>query len=314
MYLELSFELGALDSEAAERAAFGCGAFAVTFADARDQTSSSALEALPGFAPTAADHGVLEPAPGEVRLWPATRMKCLFAPEPEQDLAALRRALGAALGMDAAGIGTQWIAERIWEREWLADFHAQRFGQRLWVCPHHERVTAAGAVVVALDPGLAFGTGRHASTALCLEWLDLHVQRSPAPACLIDYGCGSGVLALAAVKLGAHEAHCFDLDPQALIATRANALTNGIAAQVRVHDHRGGLPGGADVLLANILAGPLCALAPDFASLVRPGGELVLAGLLLHEVAEVTAAYAAWFDVARFGDREGWVCLAGRRH
>jgi ribosomal protein L11 methyltransferase len=317
MYLELSFELGPLDGEAAERAAVGCGAFAVTLVDAREDPGGQ----------------ILEPAPGELRLWAATRMKCLFVPQPGQDLPGLRQTLGVAVGVDAALIGTQWIAERVWEREWLADFHAQRFGRRLWICPHHERVTVPGAVVVALDPGLAFGTGRHASTALCLEWLDTHLHESPAPAehseetgaqgldthlhespaCVIDYGCGSGVLALAAVKLGAGEAHCFDLDPQALIATRANALANGVAAEVRVHDRRAGLPRDADVLLANILAGPLCALAHDFASLVRPGGQVVLAGLLQHEVAEVTAAYAAWFDVAPCGDREGWVCLVGRR-
>jgi ribosomal protein L11 methyltransferase len=326
MYLELSFELGALDSQAAESAACGCGAFAVTLVDAR----SSPLERLPDLGRTA----VLEPAPGEVRLWPSTRMKCLFAPQPGPDPPGLRTALGAALGIDATLIDTQWIAERAWEREWLADCHALRFGQRLWVCPHHERVTAADAVVVALDPGLAFGTGRHPSTALCLEWLDAHLHEPPSAAehsekkgahgldahlhepgtCVIDYGCGSGVLALAAVKLGAREAHCFDLDPQALIATRANAQANGISPRVHVHDRRAGLPGGADVLLANILAGPLCELAHDFASLVRPGGEVVLAGLLEHEVADVTGAYAACFDVARFGDRDGWVCLAGRRH
>jgi ribosomal protein L11 methyltransferase len=307
MYLELSFVLGALDTPAAESAAFGCGAFAVTLVDAR----ASALEKIPELARTA----VLEPAPGEVRLWPSTRMKCLFAPQPVPDPTALRDALGAALGIDAALIDTQWIAERAWEREWLADFHALRFGRRLWVCPHHERVTAPDAVVVALDPGLAFGTGRHPSTALCLQWLDAHLHESPEPAGrVIDYGCGSGVLALAAVKLGAREAHCFDLDPQALIATRANAQANGISARVHVHDRRAGLPGGADVLLANILAGPLCELAHRFAALVRPGGEVVLAGLLEHEVAEVTGAYAACFDVTRFGDRDGWLCLVGRRH
>lgn len=311
MYVELSFELGSLAAERAEEAAFACGACAVTFVDARDDA-------------------VLEPAPGEVRLWPATRVKCLFA--QDQDAADLPGALGAALGLDPALIGAQRLADRAWEREWLRDFHALRFGQRLWVCPQHERVSEPGAIVVALDPGLAFGTGTHASTALCLEWLDAHVHGPPAPAehskesgahgldahlspgtHVIDYGCGSGVLALAAVKLGARAAHCFDIDAQALIATRANAAANGISSQVHVHDSAATLPAGADVLLANILAGPLCALAARFASLLRPGGAVVLAGLMAHEVAEVTAAYSACFDVARFGERGDWVCLAGRR-
>ncbi len=132
MYVELSFELGSLDAERAEEAAFACGACAVTFVDARDDA-------------------VLEPAPGEVRLWPATRVKCLFA--QDQDAADLPGALGTALGLDPALIGAQRLADRAWEREWLRDFHALRFGRRLWVCPQHERVSEPDAIVVALDPG-----------------------------------------------------------------------------------------------------------------------------------------------------------------
>ena len=294
-HLQLSFELHGLDPEGAEAAAVACGAGAVTFVDARDTP-------------------VLEPAPGEMRLWRATRVQCLFA--AAQDPADLKRALAAALGIDAAAIEATEIAERAWEREWLKSFHAMRFGERLWVCPHHERVEDPGAVVVALDPGLAFGTGRHASTALCLEWLDQHLKGPPAAAeyaRLIDYGCGSGVLALAAVKLGVREAHCFDIDPQALIATGANAEANGIASLVHVHESAATLPASAGLLLANILASALCALAGRFAGLLRPGGAVVLAGLMPQEVDEVTQAYAACFDVARFGERESWVGLAGRR-
>ena len=290
MYLELSFDLGSLDAQAAEEAAGACGACAVTFVDAHDDP-------------------VLEPAPGELRLWPTTRVKCLFA--HDRDVAGLTRTLGATLDIDPALIGAQRIADRVWEREWLKDFHALRFGRRLWVCPRHERVAQPDAAVVTLDPGLAFGTGTHASTALCLEWLDAHFPDSPAR--VIDFGCGSGVLALAAARLGAGEVHAFDLDPQALIATRDNARTNALQAQVHVHDDASTLPRGADVLLANILAGPLRELAPRFASLVRPGGQVVLAGLMAEEVVDVTDAYAACFDVARCGERESWVCLAGRR-
>jgi ribosomal protein L11 methyltransferase len=289
VYLELSFLLGSRDAQAAEEAGFACGACAVTFVDARDDP-------------------VLEPAPGELRLWPATCVKCLFA--EQGDLPALTGALGAALALDPVLISAEWIADRVWEREWLKGFHALRFGRRLWVCPHHEHVSEPGAVVVALDPGLAFGTGTHPSTALCLTWLD---ARLTPGARVIDYGCGSGVLALAAAKLGAREVHCCDIDAQALSATRDNAQANGIGSQLHVHDSCATLPAGADLLLANILAGPLCGLAARFASLVRPGGEVVLAGLMEAEAAEVTAAYAACFDVTRFGEREGWVCLAGRR-
>jgi ribosomal protein L11 methyltransferase len=178
------------------------------------------------------------------------------------------------------------------------------------VCPQHERIEEPGAAVVMLDPGLAFGTGTHASTALCLTYLDARLEPG---AHVIDYGCGSGVLALAAAKLGAAEVHAFDIDPQALIATADNARANRVTSQVHVHDDPAALPRGVDAVLANILSASLCALAADFAALLRPGGQVVLSGLMEHEVADVTDAYAACFDVARCGDRDGWVCLAGRR-
>lgn len=287
--LTLSFELGSLDPEAAESACLACGATAVSFADSRDDP-------------------VLEPLPGEFRLWQHTRLTALFV--DAGDPGALAAALGGALGVNATLIRAQPLAERAWEREWLKDLPALRFGERLWVCPSHERVTAPGAVVVSLDPGLAFGTGAHASTALCLTFLEAHLSRG---ARVIDYGCGSGVLALAAARLGATSVDCFDIDPQALIATADNARANGVADRLRIHGRAGELPRGVDVLLANILSGPLCELAPAFAQLVRPAGQVVLAGLMQHEAAEVTAAYAACFDVTRFGEREEWVCLSGRR-
>jgi len=289
MYLELSFDLGALDPEAVEAACFERGALAVTFADARDDP-------------------VLEPQPGEFRLWPATRLVVLFT--ALEDTQALTQALASGLGLAPDLIGARAVADRAWEREWLKDFHAMRFGERLWICPHHEQVADPGAIVVNLDPGLAFGTGTHASTALCLRWLDAHLAPG---ARVIDYGCGSGVLALAAAKLGARAVHCFDIDPQALMATRANALANAVAERVHVHEHADTLPRGVDVLLANILSEPLRGLAPVFAALVRGGGQIVLAGLLDREAADVTAAYAPCFHVYRFGDRDGWACLAGRR-
>ena len=366
-FLELSFDLGALEAHTAESAAFDCGAFAVTFVDARDDAVNH---------PT---RSVLEPAPGETPLWPATRVKCLFANAAAPGVnvpATVAAALATTLGIDASQIQTQTVADRAWEREWLKDFHAMRFGRRLWVCPNHERVSAPDAVIVSLDPGLAFGTGTHASTALCLEWLDAHLSDSPASAehfeerqakgldahfpdspapaehfgerraqgldthfpdspmpaehfgereaqgldaplpratRVIDYGCGSGVLGIAAARLGAVEVHAYDIDPQALIATADNARANDVHARLQVHASAAALPSGTDVLLANILAAPLCLLAPRFTALLRPGGQLVLAGLMSHEVAEVTAAYATSFDVVRFGERDGWACLTGRR-
>ena len=278
-----------LDADAAEAACFECGASSVTYQDLRDDP-------------------VLEPAPGEFRLWPATRLRVLF--DGEADAGVTRRLLAEALDIPVERIEAERLEDRAWEREWLKDFHAMRFGRRLWVAPHHESVAEPDAVVVRLDPGLAFGTGTHPTTALCLEWLESHVEPGSV---VIDYGCGSGILAVAAVKLGAREAHCFDIDPQALLATSQNAAANGLGTEVVVHERAEALPKGVDVLVANILSGPLCALAPSFAGLIRPGGVLVLAGLMDHQAAEVTQAHDAWFDMCPIAKRDDWVGLSGRR-
>jgi ribosomal protein L11 methyltransferase len=285
----LSFALGALDAQAAEDACFACGASAVTLEDA-------------------ADHPVLEPLPGELRLWPHTRLKALFPGSAAGT--GLAEELAAHLGVEPQRIAARALEDRVWEREWLKDFHAMRFGARLWVSPHHEPVADPQAIVVALDPGLAFGTGSHASTALCLTWLDAH---GAAGARVIDYGCGSGVLALAAAKLGARAVHCFDIDPQALLATRENAAANAIGHLVHVHAGEATLPEGVELLLANILCSTLCTLVPRFARLVRPQGTALLAGILEHEVPEVTAAYTPCFDIAHWAARDGWVALSARR-
>ncbi len=288
-HLALSFDLGAADAADVEAACLASGALAVTFSDARDDA-------------------VLEPGPGEMRLWPATRVTALFAAELSS--AAVLIELAARLGLDAGRIEARCVADRVWEREWLKDFHALRFGRRLWICPHHETVTAADAVVVRLDPGLAFGTGTHPSTALCLEWLD---AAPLAGSCVIDYGCGSGVLAIAAARLGAARVSAFDIDPQALIATRENAAANAVAALVHVAERAQELPPQVDVLLANILAGTLVDLRAALAARVLAGGALLLAGILQPQAEAVTTAYAPWFDMDVFGSRDGWVALHGTR-
>ena len=288
-FVELTLDLQGLTPEVAEAASFNSGALSVTLADSRDDA-------------------VLEPAPGEIRLWPATRMQALFAegtdPEP------LVASLAQQLGVDPARIQPRLVADRLWEREWLKDFHAMSFGTRLWVCPRHEIVTDPHAVVVLLDPGLAFGTGTHATTAMCLSWLDTH---APVGARVLDFGCGSGILAIAALKLGAGRAWCYDIDPQALLATAENAQANDVAAATVMCASVEQLPPAVDVLLANILSGPLCALAEGFATRVRPGGQVILSGLMAHQEAEVTAAYDAWFDTTQIAVRDGWVALQAVR-
>lgn len=288
-YWQLSFDLGPLDPDAAEAHCFDLGATSVTFVDAHDDP-------------------VLEPLPGEFRLWPSTRVRTLFP--GDEDPVRLTESLAAALDILPAGVQAERIEDRVWEREWLRDFHSMRFGSRLWICPRHAEIDEPGAVIVRMDPGLAFGTGTHPTTALCLEWLDGHLLAGER---VIDYGCGSGILAVAAARLGAREAHCFDIDPQALTAARENAAVNGVSACVLIHESAATLPRDVDLLLANILSGPLCELAAGFASMVRPGGRVVLAGLLAHELADVTEAYSAWFDIRPFEVREGWAGLAGNR-
>ena len=288
-FLELTLQLQGLAPDAAEAATFNLGALSVTLTDSGDDA-------------------VLEPAPGEVRLWPATRLQALFA--DQTDANCVISALAQQLGVDPARIGQRVVEDRLWEREWLKDFHAMRFGARLWVCPRHEVVSDPDAVVVLLDPGLAFGTGTHATTAMCLSWLDAHVPRG---ARVIDFGCGSGILAIAALKLGAQCAWCHDIDHQALLATAENAHSNGVGAATVICAAPAELPAAVDVLLANILSGPLCALAARFAALVRPGGHVILSGLMQHQEAEVTAAYDAWFDTTPIGVRDGWVALHAER-
>jgi ribosomal protein L11 methyltransferase len=288
-FLELTLELQGLAPQTAEEAIFDLGALSVTLTDSRDDA-------------------VLEPAPGEIRLWPATRLQALFV--DGTDAGAVSGALAQRLGVDRSRIQPRLIEDRLWEREWLKDFHAMRFGARLWVCPGHEVVTDPAAVVVLLDPGLAFGTGTHATTAMCLEWLDAHCPRG---AQVIDFGCGSGILAIAALKLGAERAWCHDIDPQALLATAQNAQANRVASATVICALPTELPAAVDVLLANILSGPLCGLAECFASMVRPGGHVILSGLMAHQAAEVTAAYDAWFDTTPIAVRDGWVALHAAR-
>jgi ribosomal protein L11 methyltransferase len=308
-FLQFTLDIGARKPEPYEDALFALGALSVTLVDA-------------------ADDPVLEPLPGAMPLWPTIVVKAVFG--SDADVAAIRTALGATPGLDPLLVAEKskfdTVADRAWEREWLKDFHPMRFGRRLWVCPGGqrppvnsgdpatERADEETAVVIELDPGLAFGTGTHATTALCLEWLDSGVGSWLESAQLmIDYGCGSGILAIAALKLGARQAVAMDIDAQALLATRENAERNGVLERVRVTGDRDCGGATADVLVANILAGPLIELAPTLAGHVRPGGRLALSGLLLEQADAVTEAHRPWFDIDLTGARDGWGLLSGVR-
>lgn len=289
-YLSLSVDLEGRDPAVAEDACFEAGALSVTLTDA-------------------VDDAILEPKPGEFRLWPKTVLDVLFADGTDEASAVAQ--LAALLDVPGDAIRVKHIEDKVWEREWLKDFHAMRFGQRLWIVPWHEDPPAGDDnAIVRLDPGLAFGTGTHPSTALCLQWLDANLVPGST---VIDYGCGSGVLALAAAKLGAERIDCYDIDPQAAIATRDNAAANDCTERLVLHDDPDALPCNSAVLLANIISGILCELAPRFETLLRPGAQLVLAGILDEQVDSVIDAYAPFIALRPFGRRDGWTGLAGTR-
>jgi len=285
---QLVIDLGPAEPGPAETACLALGALSVSLADA-------------------ADHPVLEPAPGETPLWPEIRLRALFSVEVNPGVVAAT--LIAVLALPADAVRHEFVEDRVWEREWLKDFRPMRFGKRLWVCPGGQPPGDRDGIVLELDPGLAFGTGTHATTAMCLEWLDALPLSGLR---VLDYGCGSGILALAALRLGAASACAVDIDPQALVATRDNARRNGLIAQLEIHDAGNLPPGPFDLVLANILAGPLQQLASDLARFC-PTGTVLLAGLLDAQAAEVADAYSPWFDIETAARRDGWIALIGHR-
>jgi ribosomal protein L11 methyltransferase len=287
-------DLDSLDPDTVEGIFIQLGAASVTLSDA-------------------GDNPVLEPAPGETPLWSHTRITGMFPGDADMD--AFRNELLRALGVgELPEHHIEDLADRAWEREWLKDFGAMRFGKRLWICPTGSSVDEDGAVVVHLDPGLAFGTGTHPTTALCLEWLD---GIDLAGKTLLDYGCGSGILAIAALSLGAASATAMDIDPQAVIATRRNAADNNVAENLLVCGTPDEIEGKFDVVVANILAGPLVQFADSITSTLASRGMLALSGVLCEQANEVTAAYDPWieFEKPAFREQDGqtWSRLTGLR-
>ncbi len=290
-WLQLTLEAIDHDPEKLEDALLRAGALAVTLEDAGDQP-------------------VLEPAPGETPLWTHTRVTGLFDAQTDIEVikGQLRRFLHASLLLECRLTA---LEERDWVRAWMDHFHPMRFGQRLWVCPTEQTPPDPTAINIRLDPGLAFGTGTHPTTALCLEWLDGADLSGKA---VLDYGCGSGILAIAAAKLGARRVWAVDIDPQALLASDDNADENGVEDRIGLA-HPAELPVdlSVDILLANILAGVLVQLAAEFARRVQPGGRLVLSGILEPYADAVQAVFAREFAFDPVRRREDWVLLEGTR-
>ena len=267
----------------------GRGAQAVTFMDAKD---------VP----------VYEPMPGETPLWGETEVMGLFDAEtdPAPTIAFFQQIFG-----ENVGYKVEQLEDKDWVREWMDHFHPMQFGERLWICPSWRDVPNPDAVNVMLDPGLAFGTGTHPTTALCLQWLD---GLDLAGKTVVDFGCGSGILGIAALKLGAARVIGIDIDPQAIQASRDNAARNGVADQIELY-----LPADqpqdveADVVVANILAGPLRELAPLIAGHGKAGSLMALSGVLESQAPELETIYGQWFEMDPTAVKEEWCRLSGRK-
>ncbi len=297
-WLQIVFDTTKDQAPALEDALLELGALSVTLQD--------------NIPDTGVDEPIYEPTRGETPLWQQTKLLALFDADTDADL--VIAALGNSL-RDVPAWRAETLADQAWERVWMDDFKPMRFGERLWICPSWAQPPEPDAVVLRLDPGLAFGTGTHPTTALCLEWLDWQ----PLAGCtVLDYGCGSGILAIAALLLGAERAVAVDNDPQALIATRDNAERNSIAPErlaiclpEQIDQHLGN--GAADVTLANILAGPLQALAPELARLTRTGGWIVLSGILAEQANTVALAYRSAFAMHGPTMSGDWARLKGQK-
>lgn len=289
-WLQLRLAIAPEQAQTYEDALLGVGAVSVTFMDAEDQP-------------------IFEPDLGTTPLWSHTHLLALFeADVDENDLLAHLQLL---TGGELPEHQLERIEDQDWERSWMDNFQPMRFGRRLWIVPSWHAAPEPDAVNLLLDPGLAFGTGTHPTTALCLEWLDAQQLHGLQ---VLDFGCGSGILAIAALLLGAEQAVGTDIDIQAIEASRDNAGRNGIdPARFALYLPEQLPSGQADVVVANILAGPLVELAEQIGERVKPGGLLALSGILAEQAEEVRAAYAAQFDLDPTAEKDGWIRISGVR-
>lgn len=289
-WLQLRIDTTPEQSDALEDALLAAGAASVTLEDNADQP-------------------ILEPALGETPLWNQTRISGLFS--ADIDTEQVLTVASSTIGEEIKDFRWELLEDRNWERAWMDNFEPLCFGQRLWICPSWKEPPEPTAVNLMLDPGLAFGTGTHPTTALCLRWLDGFDVSGKT---VIDYGCGSGILAIAALLLGAKQVIAVDNDPQALIATRENASRNQVEGQVSTYLPEQ-LPAdcSGQLMLANILAGPLAELAPTLGRMTEPGGNIVLSGLLDSQAEEVAECYRDQFDMGEIAIDDHWCRLVGTR-
>ncbi|MGP6472264.1 50S ribosomal protein L11 methyltransferase [Rahnella aceris] len=288
-WIQLKINTTGNDAETLSDALIESGAVSVTFQDTHDNP-------------------VFEPLPGETLLWGDTDAIGLYDAETDMDEVIVMLENEPLLGKGFVHKIGQ-LEDKDWEREWMDNFHPMRFGERLWICPSWRDVPDPNAVNVMLDPGLAFGTGTHPTTAMCLQWLD---SLDLTDKTVIDFGCGSGILAIAALKLGAKHVVGIDIDPQAIQASRDNAERNGVSERLSLYlpkDQPDNL--SADVVVANILAGPLRELAPLISVLPVAGGHLGLSGVLASQAQSVADAYKDQFELDPVAEKEEWCRITG---
>jgi ribosomal protein L11 methyltransferase len=283
------------------------GAAAGALAEALEAAGAVSTDLSDADAGTARESALFAEPGAEPGVWPRCRLVALLP--GDADAGAILEAALAAAGCEALGPAqVDRLEDADWVRETQRQFGPIRAGERLWIVPTWHEAPDAGAVNLVLDPGAAFGTGSHPTTRLVLRWLEGEVRGGET---VLDYGCGSGILAIAALRLGAARATGVDIDPLALEAARYNAAANRVRLDVLAAEAP--LPIEADITVANILANPLRMLAPLLAAHTRPGGRLALSGILAAQADEVLAAYAPWFEMAPAGTEGDWVCLAGTR-
>lgn len=275
------------------------------------ETLLESLGAVSVILDDAQDQALLEPLPGEMPLWDQVIVTGLFY--EDSDVEQLQGFLSTQL--PSANVHHDYLEEQVWERAWMDHYEPIQCGDRLWIVPEWLTPPDTNAINLMLDPGLAFGTGNHASTFLCLQWLDKQDLKDKV---VIDYGCGSGILGIAALLLGAKQVYAVDLDPQAVLSTQQNAALNKVEDKIWT-----GLPEEfeqqfpdlqADVIVANILAGPLMYLAPTFSALAKPHALIAMAGIIEEQVEDLRQSYAKWFNLHTLGQREeNWCRLSGER-
>ncbi len=290
-WLQFQFELAATDLEIVEQRLEALNCLSITLTDAEDNP-------------------IMEPVPGETPLWQKLSLLALFPESVDPDL--LKHLFFNQLATQIIGWRYKKLEDQDWVRAWMDDFKPMQFGENLWICPSWTEPPDPRAVNLMLDPGLAFGSGTHPTTALCLEWLDAN---PPGDQSVIDYGCGSGILFLAALKLGARQVTGIDIDPQALQASKDNAERNQIAVNLyHLQDTNVADPEPVDLLMANILAQPLIMLSSQISQLVRRTGSIILSGVLDEQADNVVKAYSSWFSITHRTSKQGWQLIEGRRN